>query len=92
MRSIVKFPYSSVIDYVYDVDGHRHVKVPIFFDKKGYSNYAVDFFFDTGAYLTVLTQKTAKYFGFDKIHFSDNPDYKPPIELKSGKVYSISKT
>ena len=28
----------------------------------------------------------------DKIHFSDNPDYKPPMELKSGKVYSVSKT
>ena len=57
MRSIVKFQYSTVIDYIYDVDGHRHVKVPIFFDKKSYSNYAVDFIFDTGAYLTVFTQK-----------------------------------
>ena len=63
----INFSYNSAIDYRYEVDGHRHVDVPLFFDKKSYSNLQVDFVFDTGAYLTVLTQLTAELFGFDKI-------------------------
>lgn len=67
MPNNIPFSYNAALDFIYDADGHRHVKVPTFFDKKSYSNYAVDFVFDTGAYLTVLTKKTANYFGFDKI-------------------------
>jgi len=81
MHNTINFTYTSTIDYVYDTDGHRHVKVPIFFDKKSYSNYAVDFIFDTGAYIDSKN---------DKIHFAENFNYKPPAELKSGRVYSVS--
>jgi len=67
MRNTEVFKYNSVIDYMYDIDGHRHVLVPLFFDKDSYSNDTTDFVFDTGAYLTVLTKDTAKEFGFDML-------------------------
>ena len=67
MYSPISFPYIPVIDYIFDTDGHRHIKVPVFFEKDNYSNHAIDFVFDTGAYLTVLTQFTAETFGFDKL-------------------------
>ena len=41
--------------------------VPLFYEKGSYSNETIDFIFDTGAYLTVLSQKTARLFGYDKI-------------------------
>jgi clan AA aspartic protease (TIGR02281 family) len=56
-----------VLTLRYDADGHRHIEIPVFYEKGSYSNHAVDFIFDTGAYLTVLTRKTARRFGFDKI-------------------------
>ncbi|MDR2569778.1 MAG: retroviral-like aspartic protease family protein [Oscillospiraceae bacterium] len=65
MCKIVEFEYNTVIDYLYDVDGHRHVRVPMFFEKDSYSNDTTDFVFDTGAYLTVLTKNTAERFGFN---------------------------
>ncbi|MDR2598804.1 MAG: retroviral-like aspartic protease family protein [Oscillospiraceae bacterium] len=67
MPNSISISYNSALDYLYKPDGHRHIRVPIFFDKNSYSNDTVDFIFDTGAYLTVLTQKTASIFGFDKI-------------------------
>jgi predicted aspartyl protease len=67
MGNTVSFSYNAVIDLKYDADGHRHLELPLFFGKGSYSNERVDFIFDTGAYLTVLTQKTARLFGFDKI-------------------------
>jgi len=67
MPDVVEFKYNSAIDFKYEADGHRYVKVPIFFEEGSYSNDTVDFVFDTGAYLTVLTQKTARLFGFDKL-------------------------
>ena len=67
MPDTLNFPYNSVLDLSYNADGHRHLNIPLFFKKGSYSNEKVDFVFDTGAYLTVLTQKTARIFGFDKI-------------------------
>jgi len=67
MRNSINFSYNIAIDYKYEEDGHRHVDVPLFYDKDSYSNEQVDFVFDTGAYLTVLTPLTAELFGFDKI-------------------------
>jgi len=67
MRNNKNFSYNTAIDYKYEEDGHRHVDVPLFFDKDSYSNEQVDFVFDTGAYLTVLTKFTAEQFKFDKI-------------------------
>ena len=67
MYNKMSFNYNSAIDYLYDVDGHRHVSVPVFYDKNSYSNDTINFVFDTGAYLTVLTQFTAESFGFNKL-------------------------
>ena len=67
MGNEVNFQYNAVLDLKYDADGHRHLEVPLFYKKGSYSNEKVDFIFDTGAYLTVLTQKTARLFEFDKI-------------------------
>jgi len=67
MFNNVNFSYTTAIDYKYEEDGHRHVDIPLFYGKDSYSNHQVDFVFDTGAYLTVLTKYTAEQFGFDKV-------------------------
>jgi len=59
--------YNSVMDLHYSKeDGHRHLKVPVFYDSKDNSNDTVNFIVDTGAFMTVLTRKTWEQFGFDK--------------------------
>ena len=67
MVNAMSFQYNSAMHLTYIADGHRHIKVPLFYEKGSYSNIAIDFVFDTGAYLTVITQKTARRMGFDKI-------------------------
>ena len=67
MVNAVTFKYNSKIDYKYDVDGHRHVRVPLFFEKGSNSNDSIDFIFDTGAYLTVLTKDSAETLEYNKI-------------------------
>jgi len=56
-----------VMDLPYEDDGHRHLRVPVFYETGNNSNLPVDFILDTGAYLTVLTKITAELFGFDKL-------------------------
>jgi len=45
-------------------DGHYHLYVPAFHNYNSNSNDTVNFVFDTGAFLTVLTQRTAMRLGF----------------------------
>ncbi|MCL2078383.1 MAG: retroviral-like aspartic protease family protein [Oscillospiraceae bacterium] len=45
-------------------DGHYHLSIPAFFEYDSYANHDIDFVFDTGAFLTVITRKTAAIFGF----------------------------
>jgi len=59
--------FDAVMDLEYRADGHRHLMVPVFFKEGSHANDKVDFILDTGAYLTVLTLKTAVLFGFDKV-------------------------
>lgn len=57
--------YNSIEDLTYnESDGHYHLHVPIFREHDTYSNIGVDFVFDTGAFLTVLTQDSATRLGF----------------------------
>ena len=67
MLDVISFQYSSELDLQYKADGHRHIRVPMFFNKVSFINHAVYFIFDTGAYLTVLSRKTARKLGYDKI-------------------------
>jgi len=64
---LVNFRYSSEMDLVYEKDGHRHLRIPVFYESGSNSNNRVDFIIDTGAYLTVLTRIMAKEFDFDKL-------------------------
>ena len=64
MNSIMSV-YDSIEDLAYnDGDGHYHLTVPVLRDYNCYSNVSVDFIFDTGAFLTVLTQESATRLGF----------------------------
>ena len=67
MSDAVNFRHNSVLDLYYGADGHRHIRVPLFYERESYTNRTVDFIFDTGAYLTVLSQETAYALGFYKI-------------------------
>ncbi|MDR0221749.1 MAG: retroviral-like aspartic protease family protein [Lachnospiraceae bacterium] len=61
------FGYRAVDDIFYDEDGHYHIQIPAFFTASTNRNDIVDFIFDTGAYLTVVTLQTATRFGWDKL-------------------------
>ena len=45
-------------------DGHYFVKIPTLLEYGKYSNRDVDFIFDTGAYVTVLSRKDARRLDF----------------------------
>jgi len=47
-----------------EADGHYHLSVPTFYDFDGYANTPIDFVFDTGAFLTVITRGTAARLGY----------------------------
>ena len=64
---MVNIQYTSVVDLHYRPDGHRHLKIPVFYNTDENNNNSIDFILDTGAYLTVLTKRTAELFGFDKL-------------------------
>ena len=66
MVQSLSFNYNAVEKFKYS-DGHYHLLIPLFFSVKNYSNHRADFLFDTGAYLTVITRRTAVLFEFDKI-------------------------
>ncbi|MCL2198555.1 MAG: hypothetical protein FWB80_06505 [Defluviitaleaceae bacterium] len=77
--------FGSTLDLEYRTDGHRHLMIPVFFGESSYANDKVDFILDTGAYLTVLTLKTAILFGFDKL-----PPIKKNIPLTGFAGFSIN--
>ncbi|MCL2399305.1 MAG: aspartyl protease family protein [Defluviitaleaceae bacterium] len=57
--------YDSVENLVYkNSDGHYHLHVPALHDFDSHSNDDIDFIFDTGAFLTVLTQDTVTRLGY----------------------------
>jgi len=64
MSSILS-KYDSIENLKFEDDGHYHLLVPVFHDFNSYSNDSVDFVFDTGAFLSVLTQDTAIRLGFE---------------------------
>jgi clan AA aspartic protease (TIGR02281 family) len=60
--------YDSEESLTYEADGHYHIKIPVFYDNDTYTNHKVDFVFDTGAYITVMTRDTASVLGFLDSH------------------------
>jgi predicted aspartyl protease len=56
--------FDTVEDLPLHVDYHYHLYVPTFFEFDGNANDVIDFVFDTGAFLTVITRKTAENFEF----------------------------
>ena len=59
--------YDAVMPVSYEKDGHYHIFVPTFYELKNNANEKIDFVFDTGAFITVITRQTAIVFGFDKL-------------------------
>jgi len=55
------------LDFRYKNDAHYYIAVPSFCSTTHYSNDKIDFVFDTGAYLTVITKVTALVFGYNRI-------------------------
>ena len=64
LSNSLTFAYASAEVLTVRRDGHYHIFVPTFYDFGSYSNKRVDFVFDTGAFLTVLTRKEAMQFDF----------------------------
>ena len=64
MSNILAFSYDSVESLTSEEDGHYHIHIPTFYDHESYTNRRIDFIFDTGAYITVITRNTAMSLGF----------------------------
>jgi len=65
LSNILTFEYDSVENLTNEEDGNYHIRIPTFYDFKSFSNNKVDFIFDTGAYLTIISQRESSLFGFD---------------------------
>ena len=65
MNNQLIFKYDSVENLTYESDGNYHILIPTFFEFGSYSNERVDFIFDTGAYITIISRSQAKIHGFD---------------------------
>ena len=57
--------YDSVENLTYESDGNYHIHIPTFFEYNNFSNERVDFIFDTGAYITIISRRQANIHGFD---------------------------
>jgi len=68
MNNIIQFQYDAVDNIRYRAnEGHYYLHIPAFFTNNSYANLKINFIFDTGAYLTVISRHTAVRFGFDKL-------------------------
>jgi len=63
----LNYDYNTEDDLDFDESCHYYLDVPVLYDLKNYLNSTVQFLFDTGAYVTVLNNKTSLFFGFDKL-------------------------
>ena len=73
MGDSITLTYASVEHIEIGDDGHYHIHVPTFFEFGSFSNERIDYIFDTGAFITVLTIKAAKFLGFaDKYTIREN--------------------
>lgn len=60
----ITLKYEAVDNLTYEDDGNYHIYLPTFYEFGSYSNDVVDFVFDTGAYITVVTRQDAALLGF----------------------------
>jgi len=67
MKNFLFVEYTSAEQLIYEKDGHYHIFVPAFYSSSSYANKTIDFIFDTGAYITVISKINAAIFGFDLI-------------------------
>ena len=67
------FNYASAEKLAIGSDGHYHIHLPTFYEFGSFSNERIDYVFDTGAFITVLTRKEAALLGFiDKYTIQTN--------------------
>ena len=64
MHDIFPRHFDSVEALIYKADGHYHLQVPTLYEYDSYANMVIDFIFDTGAYLAVISPATATLLGF----------------------------
>ena len=64
MHNSLVFVYDSIEKLVLNEDSNYILNVPVFYEFDNYSNDRLDFVFDTGAFITVITKKDAAFFGF----------------------------
>ena len=65
MSNFLTLKYDSIENLTYEDDGNYHIRIPTFYEFGSYSNDKVDFIFDTGAYITIISKKAAFLRGFD---------------------------
>ena len=64
LGSSLTFAYASAEELKIKGDGHYHIHVPTFFEFGNFSYKLIDYIFDTGAFITVLTREEAAVLGF----------------------------
>ena len=64
MNNSLTFNYTAAERLRVKSDGHYHIQIPTFYEFGSFSNESIDYIFDTGAYITVVTRKVAQFLGF----------------------------
>ena len=64
MSNVMTITYDAVDRLSLEDDGNYHIRIPTFYGFDSYSNDRIDFIFDTGAYITVLSRQEAVLFDF----------------------------
>lgn len=64
MSNNLTITYDAIDNLTLEEDGNYHIHIPTFYEYNSFSNDRVDFIFDTGAYITVLSRKEATLFDF----------------------------
>ena len=73
MNNSLTFTYSAAERLSVVKDGHYHIRVPTFYEFDSFSNERLDYIFDTGAFITVLTREWATLLGLlDKFTIQTN--------------------
>ena len=64
LSNSLTFNYAAAERLIIEDDGHYHIQIPTFYEFGNFSNESIDYIFDTGAFITVLTLKVARFLGF----------------------------
>jgi len=56
--------FDAVENLKLELDGHYHLNVPAFYNFNSHANRPIDFIFDTGAFITIISRDSAALLGY----------------------------